>query len=183
MAYRRLRDVLTGLLVAFSLPSRAQLVERGGKIAGASSTGPARQGSSMALSSDGTTAIVGGPYDGAGRGAVWVFARTGAGWGQQGEKLVASHAVGERVFQGRSVALSADGSTALVGGDGDDGEVGAAWVFTRVAGAWAQQAKLIGGGTAGKSRQGSAVALSADGITAVVGGASDDKGAGAVWVF
>jgi hypothetical protein len=173
---------LSAILLAVGLPARGQFVERGGKIAGALSTEPARQGSSVALSSDGTTAIEGGPYDGGGRGAVWVFARTAAGWAQQGEKLVASDAVGDGVSQGRSVALSADGNTALVGGDGDDG-IGAAWVFTRVAGAWTQQAKLIGSGRVGTARQGSAVALSADGNTALVGGASDDDGAGAVWVF
>ncbi len=163
--------------------ARAQFVERGGKIAGASSAGPARQGSSLALSSDGRTAIEGGPYDGGGRGAAWVFARTAAGWAQQGVKLVASDAVGDRVSQGRAVALSADGSTALVGGDGDDDGIGAAWVFMRVGGVWTRQAKLIGNGAVGAARQGSAVALSADGNTALVGGASDDNGAGAAWVF
>src|SRR5580700_5600029 len=163
MAHRRPRVVLAGLLL-FSLPSFAELVERGGKIAGAGATSEAaRQGASVSLSADGTTAIEGGPYDGSGRGAVWVFARTGAGWAQQGERLAANDSVGERVFQGRSVALSADGNTALVGGDGDDGGIGAAWVFTRVAGAWAQQAKLVGDVAVGQSRQGSAVALSADG--------------------
>ena len=174
---------LSAILLAVGLPARGQFVERGGKVAGASNAGPARQGASVALSSDGTTAIEGGPEDGGGRGAFWVFARTAAGWAQQGEKLVASDAVGDRVSQGRSAALSADGNTALVGGDGDDDGIGAAWVFTRVAGAWTQQAKLIGNGTVGTARQGSAVALSADGNTALVGGASDDNGAGAVWVF
>jgi len=175
MAYRGSRLVLSGVLLALALPARAQFVERGGKIAGVTSTGPARQGSSLALSSDGTTAIEGGPYEGGGRGAVWVFERTATGWVQQGEKLAAGDAVGERVFQGRSVALSADGNTALFGGDGDNGGIGAAWVYTRVAGVWAKQSKLIGGG--------SSVALSADGNTALVGGASDSNGAGAARVF
>jgi len=184
---RRRHSVTISLLLllacAVLIPvAHAQLVERGGKFSGATASETARQGTSVALSADGTTAIEGGPYDG-GRGAVWVFARTGAGWVQQGEKLVASDALGERVLQGRSVALAADGNTALVGGDGDDEGIGAAWVFTRVAGAWAQQAKLIGSLAVGQSRQGSAVALSADGNTALVGGASDDNGAGAAWVF
>ena len=61
-------------------------------------------------------------------GAVWVFTRTAGVWTQQGPKLVGSGAVGH-ASQGKSVALSADGSTAIVGGLGDS-EVGAAWVFT-----------------------------------------------------
>ncbi|HTW63505.1 MAG TPA: hypothetical protein VME17_02765, partial [Bryobacteraceae bacterium] len=172
--------------------TRAQLVERGGKIAGndGSPTESARQGSSIALSADGTTFIEGGPYDDRGRGAVWVFTRSGSAraqqgekWAQQGEKLVANDAVGEGVFVGRSVALSADGNTALIGGDGDSEGLGAAWVFTRTNGVWTEQAKLIGDGATGKSAQGSSVALSADGNTAVIGGMSDNGGDGAAWIF
>jgi Divergent InlB B-repeat domain len=49
---------------------------------------------------------------------------------QQGPKLVGADAVaGSR--QGRSVALSTDGNTAIVGGLGDNSYVGAAWVFVQ----------------------------------------------------
>jgi hypothetical protein len=47
-------------------------------------------------------------------GAVWVFTRTAGVWTQQGPKLVGSGAVGH-ASQGISVALSADGNTAMVG--------------------------------------------------------------------
>jgi hypothetical protein len=76
------------------------------------------QGSSVAISADGNTAIVGGPDDNidasgtTGVGAAWVFIRSGGAWVQQGPKLVGSGAVG----QGFSVALSADGNIAIVGG-------------------------------------------------------------------
>jgi hypothetical protein len=52
---------------------------------------------------------------------------------QQGSKLVASDAVGAAA-QGRSVALSGDGNTAILGGPGDNGNAGAAWVYTRSGG-------------------------------------------------
>ena len=52
--------------------------------------------------------------------------------------------------QGWSVALSADGNTAIVGGYGDNSYVGAAWVFTRSGGVWTQQgSKLVGTGAVG----------------------------------
>ncbi|MBY0248652.1 MAG: hypothetical protein K2Q17_13390, partial [Nitrospiraceae bacterium] len=87
-------------------------------------------------------------------------------------------------WQGWSVALSADGATALVGGPADDTQTGAAWVFTRTGGSWTQQgAKLIGIGAVGAAWQGWSVALSADGATALVGGPADDAGLGAFWVF
>jgi hypothetical protein len=127
------------LLVVCALSAslaNAQLVERGAKISGtgASQSDSARQGTSVALSTEGTTLIEGGPYDGHGRGAAWVFRWSGKAWIEEGEKLRATDAIGANVFQGRSVALSADGNTALIGGDGDNEGAGAAWVFTRVDG-------------------------------------------------
>jgi PKD repeat protein len=83
------------------------------------------------------------------------------------------------------VALSADGNTAIVGGNGDNSNAGAAWVFTRSGGGvWTQQGpKLFGSGAVGAAAQGYSVALSADGTTAIVGGPRDNTNAGAVWVF
>jgi hypothetical protein len=52
-----------------------------------------------------------------------------AQFAQQGPKLVGTGAVGSAV-QGWSVAVSADGSTAILGGP-EDNSPGAAWVFTR----------------------------------------------------
>ena len=103
-------------------------------------------------------------------------------WTPQGNKLVGVGAVGT-ANQGVSVALSADGNTALVGGPGD-GDVGAVWVFTRSNSVWTQQGnQLIGTGAVGVAEQGWSVALSADGNTAVAGGLSDNGGDGAAWVF
>ncbi len=102
---------------------------------------------------------------------------------QQGPKLVGSGAVGF-AFQGQSVSLSADGNTAIVGGEGDNGNVGAAWVWTRNGGVWTQQGpKLVGSGAVGNADQGWDVALSADGNTAIVGGITDNNSAGAAWVW
>ncbi len=92
--------------------------------------GGAQQGFSVALSSDGNTAIVGGFADSSSAGAAWVFTRTGGVWAQQGAKLVGTGAVGN-ANQGRSVALSSDGNTAIVGGGNASVSVGAAWVFMR----------------------------------------------------
>ena len=61
---------------------------------------------------------------------------------QQGPKLVGTGAVGS-ANQGQSVGISADGNTVLVGGPSDNPN-GAAWVFTRSNGVWAQQgSKLV----------------------------------------
>jgi hypothetical protein len=151
------------------------------------------QGDSVSLSSDGKTAIVGGASDNGGKGAAWVFTRryklisTGHGlevawtWTQQ-KKLVGTGAIGY-AYQGDSVSLSSDGNTAIVGGPGDDGGKGAAWVFTRSGGVWTQQKKLVGTWAIGASGQGGSVSLSSDGNTAIVGAYSDNNYSGAAWVF
>ena len=163
--------------------SNGAWVQQGGKLVGTGSTGVAGQGRSVALSADGNTAIVGGINDNAGTGAVWIFTRSNGIWSQQGPKLWGTVLIGLSQ-QGISVALSADGNTALEGGNLDTNEVGAAWVFTRKNGVWSLVPdKLVGTGSVGISHEGSAVALSADGNTAILGGPGDNSGVGAMWVF
>ncbi|MEO8741087.1 MAG: hypothetical protein ABI537_15465 [Casimicrobiaceae bacterium] len=157
--------------------------QQGPKLVGAGATGNAKQGISVSLSADGNTAIVGGYEDDSLIGATWVFTRAGGIWTQQGPKLVGTGATAN-AQQGYVVSLSRDGNTAVIGGYGDNGGVGAVWIFARSGGVWTQQgAKLIGTGAVGSSIQGTAVSLSVDGNTALVGGANDNSFVGAVWVY
>ncbi len=151
------------------------------ELIGSGAVGAAFQGASVALSADGDTAIVGGPYDSSRTGAAWIFTQSSGMWTQEAE-LVGSGAVGA-AGQGFTVALSADGNTALVGGNYDNARTGAAWVFTQSGGVWTQQAKLVGSGAVGAANQGWLVALSADGDTAILGGPTDNSHTGAAWVF
>ena len=104
-----------------------------------------QEGSSVAISVDGNTAVVGGQYGNNSVGAVWVYIRKNNVWAQQGNTLVGTGATG-KTFQGYSVAVSADGNTLIEGGIGDNGFTGAAWIFTRDKnGIWSQQGnKLVG---------------------------------------
>ncbi len=158
--------------------------QQGNKLVGSGGVGKALQGSSVSLSADGNTAIVGGYEDNGNVGAAWVWTRSGGAWSQQGQKLVGSGAAGNAT-QGCSVALSADGNTAIIGGLADNSFGGAAWVWTRSGGVWTQQSpKLVGSDAiGGASDQGISVSLSADGNTAIVGGTGDNINAGAVWVW
>ncbi len=177
-------SLMPALVILILSPARAQFIQQGSKLAGTGAVGNAQQGSSVSLSADGNTAIMGGPYDNANAGAAWAFTRNGGVWTQQGNKLVGTGAVGTLISQGFSVSLSADGNTAILGGTGDNSFVGAAWVFTRSAGVWTQQgSKLVGTGAVGGSEQGWSVSISADGNTVIVGGPYDSSQAGAAWVF
>jgi hypothetical protein len=177
--------------------SNGAWTQQGSKLVGTGAVGGAQQGFSIALSADGRTAIVGGIQDNSGIGASWVFTLTGGAWTQQGNKLVGTDVAAGEGKQGRAVALSGDGNTAIVGGRtaivggyGDNSDTGAAWVYTRSNGVWTQQgSKLLGtGGNGANGAQGVSfglsVALSGDGNTAVLGGPGDDSGyPGAAWVF
>ncbi len=140
-------------------------------------------GDSVAISHDGATALVGVGLDntasGEDVGSVYVFVRSGTSWTQQ-QQLFAGDPAANDIF-GSSVALSADGNTALVGSPQEDPaagvDAGSAYVFTRSGTTWTQQAKLNGAETGGASGFGSAVDLSDDGNLAVVG-ASGIFGAG-----
>jgi hypothetical protein len=157
---------------------------------GASEVGNGQFGSSVALSGNGNTAALGAFFDNGGIGAVWVFTRSGTNWNLPGSKLTTgTGAVNTPTLaeQGFSVALSSDGNTLIEGGPGDNTKIGAAWVFTQSGGVWTQQGqKLVGSGFVGESEQGfgaGAVALSANGNTAMVGGLFDNDVAGAAWIF
>jgi len=121
--------------VAFLLPNlRAQFVLQSQLLGSGELSEPccvagyAQQGEAVALSADGTTAIVGGPYENLGFGAAWVFTRANGVWTQQGGKLVGSTA-DRNSQQGGSVAISADGNTALIGSSFYS--TGGVWVFVR----------------------------------------------------
>jgi len=104
---------------------------------------------------------------------------------QQAAKL--TPAAGGEIGKGQlgtSAALSADGSTAIVGGPVDSNQIGAAWVFVRSGGVWTQQGpKLTASDGSMKPNFGRSVTLSADGNTAAIGGYTDNNLQGAAWVF
>lgn len=147
-----------------------------------------RFGQSVALSSNGSTALIGGPNDNNTTlgGAAWVFVppSTGTTWVQQGSKLLPTDGSGPNAQFGDSVALSADGNTALIGADQDANNIGAAWIFNRSGTSWSQSGtKLAGGGETGFGFFGSSAALASDGQTAIIGGPADTSETGAVWAF
>ena len=163
-------------------PVFAPYAQLGAKLVGSDALGDSNQGV-VAISADGTTAVVGGSNDNEGTGAIWIFVRSGDSWTQQGAKLTGSDCIGATGL-GTSVAISSDGSTVIAGGSGDSDGIGAAWIFTRTSGIWTQQGgKLVGSGSSGYAMQGAAVGMSADGNTVAIGGNGDGGAVGAVWMF
>ena len=160
----------------------ADFTQRGTELTGGEESGPGRFGSSVALSLDGDTAVIGGRSDGSAAGAAWVFARGATRWEQQGPKLLPDDESGAGEF-GSSVALSIDGATALMGGPRDGGQ-GAVWVFVHEGAGWSQQgAKHLSGEPRAGSSFGWSLALAANDGVALVGAQHDGTNVGSAWAF
>ena len=122
-------------------------------------------------------------------GAVYVFTRAGGVWSQQAYIKASNTDAGDRF--GYALALSGDTLTvgaqteasAAVGVNGNQADnsapsSGAAYVFTRTAGAWSQQAYLKASNTDPGDGFGGAVAISGD--TLVVGAGTEASSADGV---
>ena len=138
-------------------------------------------GYTVQVSGDGSSAVIGSPNNAGDTGAVYLFALHGGGWTQTAE-LTASDAAPNTQF-GYTVAASADGSTVVVGSPDNNDLVGATYVFTRHAKRWVQAAELTATDGASLDEFGYSVAVSADGSTAVIGGYGHDSYTGAAYVF
>lgn len=136
-------------------------------------------GYSVAMSGDGSLALVGVPFASsetvAVSGIAMLFARTDTSWAPVG--LFTAEAPEDHGYFGSAVALSADGTRALVGGDRHDTAAGAdngyARFFYQLGGAW-YAADASFGPSEAEAHVGFSVALSADGLRGIVGAYGDD---------
>lgn len=153
-------------------------------------------GYAMAYSADGGTLAVGTCPQGVipDTGSVYVFTNTGAEWVQQA-KLHGSREAGNYGF-GCAVALSGAGDVLAVGAGGDSSSLtgvdpvggdlaatssGAAYVFRRTDGIWAEEAYIKASNTGANDGFGRALALAGDGATLAVAASSEDSSATGVF--
>jgi hypothetical protein len=149
------------------------------KLVGVGIEGLALQGYSLALSSNGDTALIAGAE---GNGAAWVFTRDAGRWTQ---RATLSDSTGDLGELGYAVALSGDGDTAMIGNESDNVPV-----FNRTDGVWTEQAPISAPSDDNTSQEaigpitgGPYIGLSADGTTAIWGNGADSGGVGAAWAF
>lgn len=131
-------------------------------------------GTSVALSFDGATLAAGAPAQ---SGVVGVF-DFAAGWARTAILQTGNTHSSDGL--GASVAISSDGATVLSGDPtaaAGGANAGAAFVFHRAAGAWAQVKALQASNRGADDRFGGAAALSGDGLTAVVGAVGESSAA------
>ncbi|WP_165073424.1 beta strand repeat-containing protein [Paludisphaera rhizosphaerae] len=149
-------------------------------------------GNAVSLSADGKTAAIGARSSSVASvpGAVYIFSSNGASWGETSRLTVDSSPPADDFGFGYSVALSADGSTLVVGQpDATVGNVqkGAAYVFTLSGSTWSQAAKVTSSDGAAGDMFGFSVSANASGSVFVVGTPYADSAGktdlGAVYYF
>ena len=144
-------------------------------------TGGENLGWSVALSADGQTALVGAPFASSNNGAAYLYAEPASGWPATPSPTASFTGTGGEQL-GYSVALSADGQTALVGAFAASSGNGAAYLYTEASGTWPTTPTASFTGTGGENL-GSSVALSADGQAALVGAPFTSSRNGAAYLY
>lgn len=151
-------------------------------------------GGAVAASADGLAIVVGGYRDdvngNADQGSARAFIWNGTDWVQRGGPITPADGEANDWFA-RSVHISADGLSIIIGGQGDKvGEnagQGSARVFDWNGSFWQERGIILAPNGAAGDNFGTSVSLSANGLTAVVGDSGDDVGTrtnrGSGWVF
>jgi hypothetical protein len=154
-------------------------------------------GNAISLSGDGSTLAVGAHYEDSGStgingnqnndnasqsGAVYIFIKNDFGWSQEAYIKASNPGVDDRF--GSSVSLNGAGNKLAVGAihegsgatgvngnqyDESEGWSGAAYVFSKNQGVWAQDAYFKASNTSSENHFGQSVSMSADGNTLAVG--------------
>ncbi|HEY1538600.1 MAG TPA: hypothetical protein VGF63_04315 [Solirubrobacteraceae bacterium] len=170
-----------GALVVFAAPAQALTLQQ--RLIGAG--GGAGDHAGVNVDVDGDTAVVGAPQTD-GKGAVYVFTRSGDSWTQTAKLTTSDLATGDDF--GQSVAI--DGDTIVAGApganNGSDDRVGAVYTFASTGAANRQEtAKLTVSDGAAFDNLGFTVAIDGDGIVAGAVGVTVDgqQAAGALYTF
>jgi len=136
-------------------------------------------GESVSISADGLTIAIGAPgnnndnYD---SGQVRIFKYDGTSWNQLGSDIYGETSDDE---SGKSVSISADGTTVAIGATGNNGngiDSGQVRIYKYDGGSWNQLGSDIDG-EASDDESGHSISLSADGLTVAIGATRND-GAG-----
>lgn len=144
--------------------------------------------SAISMSADGSLIAVGCPGDASGKGAVYLFKKTGSTYSEY-TKIIPSDSTSTSAV-GTSVALSSDGKALVIGGPGTS-TLGAFWIYKIVSGTWTVEgSKLVPNDAIGTANVGSSVAITM--VTDVeneanyhvyVGGRTSSTNVGAVWYY
>ena len=146
-------------------------------------------GISVSISGTGNdaVAIIGAFGDDSNIGSAYIFDKSSGSWAQIAKLVSIDGATNEF---GMSVSITGTGNNAvaIIGASKDDSDKGAAYIFDKSSGSWAQIAKLVAsdgvGGFFG-DRFGNSVSISGTGndAVAIIGANGDDSSKGSSYIF
>ncbi|MHB8392514.1 MAG: DUF7933 domain-containing protein, partial [Acidobacteriaceae bacterium] len=148
-------------------------------------------GSNVALSANGTTALASSAVTASGAGAVYLFTQSSGMWPATPSVTFADPAATANDAFGKSIAMSADGSTVIasayssVGNTMPSSNTEVAYVFRQSGGTWPSRPtlSLTDPGTRAANGFGASTTLSSDGLTAVVGAPGIGSSLGDAYIF
>ncbi len=153
-----------------------------------------RFGRGVAMSSDGTTFVVGAwKENNSGNdnaGSAYIFTKVAGVWTEQ-QKITGGSSNPEHDQFGESISISGDGNTIVIGTKYQDDDsaplkVGMAYVFEKSGATWTETAQLTASDQQADDEFGYSVAISKNGSTIIVGAHNEDTGgtnAGSAYVF
>jgi hypothetical protein len=130
-------------------------------------------GSGVAISADGTRWMAGAPSSAADKGSAYVFTGSGATWTQEAQLIASDGVAGDAA--GYGIAVSSDGSRALVGAPNKSSGTGTVYVYVRVGTTWVQYDALTGPST-GAMFGNRGIASSSTALRCVIGAESTTNG-------
>jgi uncharacterized repeat protein (TIGR01451 family) len=141
-------------------------------------------GGSVALSADGTRALIGARNTTGFDGAAYMYSQTGGAWSTTPVATFSDPAATPEDFFGGSVALSADGTSVLIGA-GDGTIANKAFAYRQTGGVWSTTpvATFIDPASNTNDNFGISVALSADGSSALIGAYGTVNAAGVAYAY
>ncbi len=128
----------------------------------------------------GSTAVVGAVFQN-GSGEAYVFSGTRAGWSQRAELTASDAAPSDNFGTSAAIVGSPGHATVVIGANGKNSNVGAAYIFTSAGMTWGQHAKLTASDGVANDVFGTGVAIS--GTTAVVSAPGRNSSTGAAYIF
>lgn len=138
-------------------------------------------GSSVSLSSDGTTALILAPGEHTLTGALYITTYNGSSWSTPAPLTLPPFPA--TIAGGMHASLSGDGHVVLMGRPGETLSQGAAYAYVLSSGTWNGPTAIPMASVPNNSHFGTSVALSQDGSKAVVGAAYQNTNAGAAYVL
>lgn len=147
-------------------PTDYPSIQQGDKLVDANGSNVGYQGSAVAISADGNTAVVGDFNYNVDKGAVRIYTRNGSTWSLENTFTLSDS---DNAFSfGWTLALNADGTTLVVGALSHVNNTNVVFVYKKSAGIWAQQGNQleISGSI---FHHGNPLAISADGNTFLFG--------------